>query len=101
MIKEISAVEARQKLGELLARVRYAGEKFVITRGGKRAAALVSVEDLERLERLEELLDVLSVGLLKAQAQEPLPLDALLKQYESLFGAKPELAPTEHASPHP
>jgi len=96
MIIEISAVEARKRFGELLARVRYAGERFVIAKGGKKAAALMSVEDLERLEKLEELLDILTVKLLKAQGQGPLPLEALLEQYERLFGIRPELVPMEH-----
>lgn len=96
MIVEISAVEARKRFGELLARVRYAGERFVIARGGKKAAALMSVEDLERLEKLEELLDLLMVKLLKTQGQEPLPLEALLEQYERLFGMKAELVLMEH-----
>lgn len=101
LIEEISAVEARQKFGELLARVRYAGVKFVITRGGKKTAALVSIEDLERMERFQELLDLLAVKLLKAQGQEPLPLEALLDQYERLFGIKPVLVPMEQAGSQP
>ena len=98
MINRISAVEARNRLGELLARVRYAGERFLITRGGKETAALVRVEDLERLERLEDLLDLLTVRLLQERGEEPLPVEELLKQYERLFGAELPLD-LSHARP--
>jgi len=90
MVKKVGAVEARNHLGELLARVRYAGERFIITRDGKAAAALVRVEELERLERLEDLLDLLIVKLLKTKGEAPLPVEALLEQYEHLFGSKPQ-----------
>ncbi|MCR4404253.1 MAG: type II toxin-antitoxin system Phd/YefM family antitoxin [Candidatus Acetothermia bacterium] len=86
----MGAVEVRSRLGELLARVRYAGERFLITRDGKEVAALVRVEDLERLERLEDLLDLATVRLLQARGEEPLPAEELLQQYEQLFGSKLE-----------
>lgn len=88
MVKKVGAVEARTKLGELLARAQYAGERFIITKDGKDAAALLSVAELQRLERLEDLLDMLVVKLLKARQSEPLPVEALLEQYERLFGKK-------------
>ena len=47
--KRISTAEAKAKLSELLARVAYGNEQYVIERRGKPVAALVSVEDLERL----------------------------------------------------
>jgi len=47
--KKISAAEAKAKLSELLARVAYGGDRYVIERRGKPVAALVSVDDLERL----------------------------------------------------
>ncbi len=85
MATQVGAAEARRRLGALLARVQYAGERFLITRDGKAAAALVSVEDLERVEKLEELLDVLLVRLLQAQGEEPVPVEDLIEQYEHLF----------------
>ena len=42
--------EAKAHLSELMARVGYGGERFVIERRGRPLAALVGVEDLERLE---------------------------------------------------
>lgn len=54
----VSAEEARNQLAEILNRAAYGRERTVVTRRGKRIAAIVSVEDLELLEAvLEELED--------------------------------------------
>ncbi len=43
--------EAKRRLSELMSRVVYRGERFVIQRPGRPMAALVSAEDLARLEQ--------------------------------------------------
>jgi prevent-host-death family protein len=48
--KRISLTEAKQRLGELVKRAAYGGERFVLEFRDKPQAALVSYEDLERLE---------------------------------------------------
>jgi prevent-host-death family protein len=45
--KRISAAEAKTNLSELLSRVAYGGERFVIERRGKPVAALVSVDEVD------------------------------------------------------
>lgn len=48
---EIGADEARQKLGELIDRAAFGGERFVLKRHGKPpVVALVSIADLEKIE---------------------------------------------------
>ena len=51
----IPAMMLRQRAGDLLARVRYAGERFVIERHGETVAALISIDDLHRLEAADRL----------------------------------------------
>jgi prevent-host-death family protein len=51
MSKEVSAAEAKARLGEYL-RLAESGEMVAITRYGRAVAGLVSAEDLIRLERL-------------------------------------------------
>lgn len=46
----LNVAEAKKKFSELLARVAFKGERFVITRRGKPMAALVGLEDLAVLE---------------------------------------------------
>lgn len=50
MAEKVRVTEAKAHLSELMARVGYGGERFVIERRGRPLAALVRVEDLERLE---------------------------------------------------
>lgn len=54
----IPVAELRSTLGDAVARVAYTGERTIITRHGKPAAALVSAADLARLEALEMAEDV-------------------------------------------
>ncbi|WP_293909816.1 type II toxin-antitoxin system Phd/YefM family antitoxin [Deinococcus sp.] len=51
---KISASEVRAAFNDVINRVSYGHERVTITRNGKPAAVLVSVEDLELLERLED-----------------------------------------------
>lgn len=50
----ISASDARALFNDVLSRVGYGKERVTITRNGKPAAVLVSVEDLALLEQLED-----------------------------------------------
>ncbi len=51
MASVLGVGEAKKRLSELMSRVVYRGERFVIQRRGKAMAALVSAEDLARLEQ--------------------------------------------------
>lgn len=51
VLKKISAMKARQNLGQLLNEVSLRGDAYVIERAGKPLAALV---DLERFQQLQE-----------------------------------------------
>jgi prevent-host-death family protein len=51
MLKKISAMKARQNLGQLLNEVSIRGDSYVIERAGKPLAALV---DMERFQQMQE-----------------------------------------------
>ena len=51
MLKKISAMKARQNLGQILNEVSLRGDAYIIERAGKPLAALV---DLERFQQLQE-----------------------------------------------
>jgi prevent-host-death family protein len=60
MKRTISAVEARQNLGDVLSGVLYRNDEVVIERAGKPVAAVVSMRLYERLLRQrQELLDLI------------------------------------------
>ncbi len=55
----VSATQLRENISEHIGRVRHGGERLVIEKNSKPAAALISYKDLELLEALEDRLDVL------------------------------------------
>lgn len=54
MIRETSAVNARQNLGDFLNQVQYRNDAVLITKDGKPVAALVDVALFERIRRLRD-----------------------------------------------
>ena len=73
MLKKISAMKARQNLGQLLNEVSIRGDSFIIERAGKPLAVLV---DMERFELLQE--------------DQSFALQALKKVWEKMAGADPQ-----------
>ena len=53
----VTAEEARNQLAEIINRAAYGHEPTVVTRRGKRVAAIVSIEDLELLEAILDALE--------------------------------------------
>jgi prevent-host-death family protein len=51
----IPAVKIRDELADIVNRVAYGGERVVIVRRGRDAAAIVSMDDVMRLEELENV----------------------------------------------
>jgi prevent-host-death family protein len=78
IIREASAVSARQNFGDLLNQVQYRNDCVLITKDGKPVAALVDVPLFERIRRLREEFTRLT--------------DALGKTYE---GVDPSVAQAE------
>ena len=62
--------EARESFSTTVNRVAFGGERVVLTRHGKRVAAVVPIEDLELLESLEDAMDVEEARRRLAQATE-------------------------------
>ena len=89
MARRISAAEAKAKLPELMARVAFGGEKFVIERRGKPLAALVALEDLEKIEEGEDT----ARGLLALKgAWEGVPDDEIDRIFQEVVASRSEQA---------
>jgi antitoxin Phd len=58
MLNKISAADARKKFANIINRVAYGKESFVLTRRGEALAAIVSMEDLKLLQEIEEQMDI-------------------------------------------
>ena len=54
--EDVSTRDARKNLADLVNRVAYGKERFIVTRHGKGVAALVPLSDVSLLERLRRLL---------------------------------------------
>ena len=71
MISEVSAVNFRQNLGEMLNQVQYRNDSIVINKDGKPVAALVDAGLFARIRRMREHFDALSGRIAKAYADVP------------------------------
>ena len=60
MVSEVSAVNFRQNLGEMLNQVQYRKDSIVIKKDGKPVAALVDAELFARIRQNQERFDELS-----------------------------------------
>jgi antitoxin Phd len=58
MLNKISAADARKKFANILNRVAYGKESFVLTRRGEPLAAMVPIDDLKLLQEIEEQMDI-------------------------------------------
>jgi prevent-host-death family protein len=71
MISEVSAVNFRQNLGEMLNQVQYRNDSIVINKDGKPVAALVDAELFARIRRMRDRFGALSNRIAEAYADVP------------------------------
>lgn len=71
MVNEVSAVNFRQNLGEMLNQVQYRNDAIVINKDGKPVAALVDAELFGRIRRMRERFDALTARIAAAYADVP------------------------------
>ena len=76
---DISIVEARKTLADLLNRVAFGGERVSLERRGKRVAVIVSAEDAELLEELEDHID-LEAAKKALKDKKRIPFDQVRKE---------------------
>jgi len=71
MITEVSAVNFRQNLGDMLGRVQYRNDSIIINKDGKPVAALVDAELFARIRRMQARFEALSRKLRNDYADVP------------------------------
>jgi prevent-host-death family protein len=71
MITEVTAVNFRQNLGEMLNQVQYRNCSIVINKDGKPVAALVDAELFARIRRMRDRFNALSARIADAYAGVP------------------------------
>ena len=79
---DVSVVELRKDLADIISRVQFGGERICVTRNGKATVAIISAEDLELLEALEDHFDGLAAEEALEEALETgfIPLEDVLKE---------------------
>ena len=83
MLNKISTADARKKFANIINRVAFGNESFVLTRRGEPTAALVSMSKLKILRELEDPLDVEDAWKAKSEPGEPIPWEELKKELET------------------
>jgi len=82
MVTEVSAVQFRQNLGEMLNQVQYRNDSIVINKDGKPVAALVDAELFARIRRMRDRFDALSSRI--AEAYAGVPVEEGLSEIDSI-----------------
>ena len=73
-MEQVAITDARDDFADIVNRVTYRGERVVLTRRGKRLAAIIPVEDLELLERLEDAADLEEIRAALADPENATPI---------------------------
>jgi prevent-host-death family protein len=82
MLKKITTADARKKFANIINRVAYGEESFVLTRRGESIAALVSIKELRLLQEIEDKIDIEDAWKAKNEPGEPIPWEELKKELE-------------------
>ncbi len=82
MLRKISTADARKKLANIVNRVAFGREVFVLTRRGEALAALVSVEDLKLLQEIEERMDLDDALQARTESEETVSWEELKKELD-------------------
>lgn len=77
MTTKISSVDAKNNWGDTISRVQYGKERIAVTKKGKSAVAIVSLDDLELLEQIEQIEDELDIKLALERLKEAKEADKI------------------------
>ncbi len=93
---QIGTYKAKTHFSELIRRAADAGERFIIAKKGKPMAALIGLEELRQLETFAAQRDLEALNAAIKQSKGTVPFQAVIDQYEELFGERLELEEPEH-----
>ena len=82
MLNKTTTADARKKFSNIINRVAFGNESFVLTRRGEPIAALVSVKELKVLQELEDQIDIEDAWKAKNEPGDPIPWEELKKELE-------------------
>jgi len=77
MLNKITIANARKKFSNIINRVAFGNESFVLTRRGEPIAAIVSINELKLLQELEDQIDSEDAWKAKNETGDPIPWEDL------------------------
>jgi len=80
MFNKITTADARKKLSNIINRVAFGNESFVLTRRGEPLAAMISIEALRLLQKLEDQIDIEDAWKAKNEPGNPLSWEEFKKE---------------------
>ncbi len=80
MTTTISTAEARKNFADIVNGVAYGKEPVILTRRGRKIAALISIEELELLQTIEDLVDIENARKALAESGENIPAQEIWKE---------------------
>jgi len=80
MSSTVSTADARKNFSDLINKVAYGNESIILTRRGKKVAAIVSTDDLELLQQIEDYIDIQDAKKALAEPGENILADEFWKQ---------------------
>ncbi len=85
MVTEVSAVNFRKNLGEMLNQVQYRKDAVIVTKDGKPVAALVDAALFERIRRMRDRFDELTNEI--AEAYRGVPEDEINAEIDAVVAS--------------
>ena len=80
MLKKITIVDARKKFANIINKVAFGNDSFILTRRGEPVAAIVSMKELKLLQEIEDQIDIEDAWKVKNEPGEPIPWEELKKE---------------------
>ena len=81
----VTATQLKNRIGEMLDDVQFRGERVILERKGRPAAAVIPIADLKWLQQLEDRLDAADIERVLADPNEEwTPLEDVLAESERL-----------------
>ena len=81
MVKKISAVKARQNLGQVMNEVALRGDDYIVERAGKPLVAIIPIEKYEELERdLDAFFNEVALFRSRMRGVEPEDINQAIKE---------------------
>lgn len=79
-MSSMGVTQLRDRIPEIVERVRFEGERILVERHGKPVLAIVSVEDLAFLRKVEDMLDIVDADEAEAEPGPDIPLDEMKRR---------------------